>query len=395
MPSREPSPLDLAAAGPGRSPDRARDRPVARALLEWFSSEARDLPWRCTGPPGARDPYATLVSEFMLQQTQVARVLERYGPFLHRFPTLASLARAREQSVLAQWSGLGYYRRARLLHAAARRIHRDYGGLVPQDPAALRALPGIGAYTAGAVASICFDRPEPAVDGNVMRVLMRLDGRRGRVDEPGLPAWARDRAISLIGAALDPDRPEPAARNGRVQGGSGAGALNEALMELGATVCTPRAPACGRCPLSGHCMALARGEQSEIPAPKIAAAKANLYCASLVVLDSAGRLLVEQRPAQGLWAGLWQAPTLESPTRPSRTRTADALGLAVRPKPIDRFTHQTTHRVVHFTVYAAEPVPPGPAAQGLARHPRRVWKTPAQAARLPLSNPQRRILAVG
>ena len=195
-----------------------------RRLLAWFRRAGRDLPWRRT-----RDPYRVLVSEFMLQQTQVARVLEFYGPFLRRYPSLASLARARPAAVREAWDGLGYYRRAANLHRLARRVVRDHGGELPSEPAHLEQLPGVGPYTAGAVASFAFEKPAPAVDTNVRRVLGRAFGCRTAKDST---AVARD---------LQPKR------------GKTAWSFNQALMELGALVCTPRAPKCDRCPVSRHC----------------------------------------------------------------------------------------------------------------------------------------------
>lgn len=212
-------------SGPGR------DAAMARALEQWFAGAARSLPWRALGPDGWRDPYAVLVSELMLQQTQVARVVERFGAFMRRFPTVAALAGADEADVIALWAGLGYYRRARHLHAAAKRIVHEHGGEVPRAAAALRALPGVGRYTAGAIASMAMGQRVPLVDGNVARVLMRLEARAGDVAQG--QAWAWERAGELVSSSTS------------------AGAFNEGLMELGATVCVPGRPRCEACPLAG------------------------------------------------------------------------------------------------------------------------------------------------
>ncbi len=202
-----------------------------RALAAWYRRAARDLPWRHT-----RDPYAVLVSEFMLQQTQVSRVLEFYGPFLRRYPTLADLARARPAMVREAWDGLGYYRRAANLHRLAREVVARHGGRLPRDLAELRRLPGVGAYTAGAVTTFAYERPTAAVDTNVARVLGRAflgrDGVRGA---------AGARAVARLAEALQP-------RTGRA-----AWVFNQALMELGALVCTARSPRCVRCPVRGRC----------------------------------------------------------------------------------------------------------------------------------------------
>jgi len=196
-----------------------------RRLLGWFRRSARDLPWRRT-----RDPYAVVVSEFMLQQTQVARVLEFYEPFLRRYPTFRRLAQARPKAVRESWDGLGYYRRAANLHRLARVVVQDLGGVLPRDPAALIGLPGIGPYTAGAVACFAYEQPTATVDTNVARVLLRFFGRRGGTG-----------ALRQLALRIQP-------RSGRV-----AWAFNQAMMELGALVCTARSPKCGDCPVRRDC----------------------------------------------------------------------------------------------------------------------------------------------
>ena len=209
-----------------------------QALLAHYDRAARDLPWRRD-----RDPYRILGSEFMLQQPRVETVVRYYDPWFERFPSLLALAEASEDQVLKAWEGLGYYRRARNLHQAARIIVESHSGSVPTDLEALRALPGVGEYTTGAVASIAFDIPTPAVDGNVRRVLARFFD-----EERPDPAWLRRVAREI----LSRDRP---------------GDWNQALMELGATVCKPRSPRCDRCPVSRWCSAYALGTVDERPAP--------------------------------------------------------------------------------------------------------------------------------
>jgi A/G-specific adenine glycosylase len=344
----------------------AADRRLTGALLGWFRRAARDLPWR-DAPAGARDPYRVLVSEFMLQQTQVSRVAERFPAFIRRFPTVRALADAHEHEVLAAWSGMGYYRRARLLHAAARAVALDHQGEFPRDPAAIRDLPGVGRYTAGAVASIAHGLPEPIVDGNVARVLLRVHGRPERPDDRAAAKWLWSRAADLVSAAPDP------------------GAFNEAIMELGATVCTPRSPRCSACPLADDCDARRLGTQDEIPPPKRPATRRPLFVGVALAVDARGRRLVEQRPPTGLWAGLWQAPSVERADRfPSRPEIAESTRLSVEAdQPIDRFTHLTTHREVRFEVW---PVSRGRAGGG------RAWRSPGQIEHLALGTPQRRIL---
>ncbi len=207
----------------------ARVREFRRRLLRWFRRHGRDLPWRRT-----RDPYAVLVSEVMLQQTQVARVAEYWPRFLARYPTVAALAAARPAAVRESWDGLGYYRRAENLHRLARLVHARDGGRLPEDPVALRQLPGVGRYTAGAVASFAFERAEPAVDTNVARVLRRAFHPRARGAAGERRLWQ-------------------AAANLHTRHGAGAWALNQALMELGALVCTARVARCTACPVRPLC----------------------------------------------------------------------------------------------------------------------------------------------
>lgn len=271
--------------------------PDPAAIARWFRRCARDLPWRTPLPGGGRDPWASLVSEFMLQQTQVARVAERFGPMLARFPTPASMAAAPVEDVLSLWAGLGYYRRARMLHAAATEIVARFDGRVPSDTFDLLSLPGVGRYTAGAIASIAFGLPRPLVDGNVARVLQRVHARTGSASDPGVMRWAWREAELLVSAAYA--RRVPPAQ------------VNEGLMELGATVCTPASPRCGECPLSRTCLARARGAQAHIPRPKARPARAGVRLCCAVLVDARGRVLMHRRPPGGLWSGLWQPPTHE------------------------------------------------------------------------------------
>jgi A/G-specific adenine glycosylase len=216
---------------------------IRGALLSWYDENRRDLPWRA-GPGVAPDPYRVWISEVMLQQTRVETVRPYFERWMLRFPTLHALAAAPSEEVMKAWEGLGYYSRARNLHAAVREVSDRFGGEIPDDPAAFRALPGVGRYTSGAVLSIAFGRPEPVVDGNVRRVFARL------ADDP---APADRRLWEMAGEIVEGERP---------------GDLNQALMELGATVCTPRSPRCGACPIAPHCAARAVGTQEIRPAPR-------------------------------------------------------------------------------------------------------------------------------
>lgn len=343
------------------------------ALVEgWFAEAARDLPWR-----RARSGYHALVSELMLQQTQVARVVERFDPFVARFPSATTLAAAPEDAVLAAWQGLGYYRRARLLHAAAKAVVDRHGGEVPAgDHAALLALPGVGRYTAGAIASIVAGVPVPIVDGNVARVFQRVAAREGSASDRAVVDWAWREAERFVGRAADP------------------AAANEGLMELGATVCTPAAPKCGGCPLARVCAARAAGRVGEIPAPKARVSRRELVLVTArLVRASDDAVLLEQRPREGLWGGLWQPPAVECADgrEMSARAAAELLGLpatvALRAA-AKEVPFQTTHRAVVFVVFEARVHGPGAA---LARGGRR-WVTRDELGGFALSNAAKRVL---
>lgn len=346
-----------------------RDTQIARRITAWFRQNARPLPWRTPPPPPLttrRDPYAALVSEAMLQQTQASRVAERFPRFLARFPTIHHLAHADEDDVLALWSGLGYYSRAKSLHKAAKAIVSDHDSRVPHDTHLLRKLPGVGRYTAAAIASIVYNRPEPIADANVARVLLRLDARPGHPSEKPTSDWIWSRAAQLVSAADDP------------------APFNEGLMELGATLCTARSPDCPRCPLAETCRARSTNQQNAIPSKRPAQPRSALYCASVRIHDSRSRLALEQRPRRGMWAGLWQAPTLERtdhpPTRAQLQRHLNLKNL----KHAHTFEHLTTHRRVIFHVWSAR-------ADARSFRPNR-WIAPGDLHTIALSAPQRRIL---
>lgn len=261
---------------------------IRRLLLSAYDAGKRDLPWR-----GETDPYRVWVSEVMLQQTRVETVVPYYEAWLERFPDLDALAVAEEDDVLRVWQGLGYYSRARRLHQGARVVRERFGGELPEESADLRALPGVGEYTAGAVASIAFGEVVPAVDGNVRRVLARL------FDLPNpKPASLRSLAAELV----DPVRP---------------GDFNQALMELGALICTPRAPRCEECPLASECLALTRGTVADRPPARARKAVPEVDVVVLVaaVREPAGgsSLLLRKRPDEGLLAGMWEFPGVEQP----------------------------------------------------------------------------------
>ncbi len=275
---------------------QAKTKPAApaltrRRLLAWYRQERRSLPWRETS-----DPYHVLVSEIMLQQTRVSAVIPYYKRFLSRFPTVNELAGASVEEVLGLWSGLGYYGRARRLHEAAKVIVRRHAGAFPRQPDAVRELPGVGRYTAGAVLSIAFQQAEAVVDGNVARVLSRLRGIEGDVRTGPVSRRLWTEAERL----LDPQSP---------------GDFNQALMELGATVCLPVRPECSRCPVAEDCVARISGRQAELPSPRARKAVKKVLAAAVVVRRGERYLLV-QRPTGGLLGGLWEFPGVEPDAAP-------------------------------------------------------------------------------
>ncbi len=312
--------------------------PIASALLAWYDLHARKLPWR-----GIHDPYRTWVSEAMLQQTRVDTVIPYYHRFLAAFPSLQALADAPEDAVLKCWEGLGYYSRARNLHQGARQVMEQFGGAIPGDPVTLRKIRGIGPYTAAAIASIAFDVPVPAVDGNVIRVLSRLRGVR---DNP---------ALGPVRSLLDQLAAElvPARRPGD---------YNQAVMDLGATICVPGTPDCDFCPLRGFCDALRAGDAASLPAiPSAHPPREVPY--DLLILRCGGRVLMRRR-SEKLLEGLWCFPLLEG-HRPKAELPAfvrkkmglqvSALASAGEAKHV--FTHQVW-RMRLYTGAAEEPLLP-------------------------------------
>jgi A/G-specific adenine glycosylase len=301
-------------------------------LLAWYDTHARNLPWRKD-----RDPYRVWISEIMLQQTRVAAVIEHYHEFLRRFPTVQKLAAAREASVLAAWSGLGYYRRARMLHAAAKIIVRGHDGKFPSGAAEWLDLPGIGRYTAAAIASIAFGEPVAVVDGNVERVLQRILGKR----LPGEKIW------EAADALLDRNRP---------------GDFNQAMMEVGATVCTPRAPACLTCPIVNLCAT--RGEPMPLNKP---APKKNCEVHYALICRNGDVFLTQRDKSLSLMASMWELPSVV----PRGSKTAY---LTLR--------HSIT--ITDYTVRVWRRESPG-SAEGK-------WIPAAQLKQLPLTGLTRKIL---
>lgn len=345
----------------------ARRSQLGRSLLAWYDAHRRDLPWRPPiGKRGLGIPYGVLVSEFMLQQTQVATVIPYFLRFMAAYPTVQALAAAEEHDVLRLWQGLGYYSRARNLLASARKIAGDFDGEMPRSPDELRALPGVGRYTAGAIASIAFDCRTPILDGNVARVLMRLEKIVAGPREP----QTLERLWQIAGQILPRRR---------------CGEFNSALMELGATICTPRQPKCAVCPLRRVCQAAAAGIQNEIPPPR-PSRPSPLMKRWTVCVQRNGRYLIERRPPRGRWAGLWQFPTIEANgVAPSSETIGPQIGLRIANlTQLGEIRHALTHRRYEFTAFSA-------IGKSDCREPTRRWIRLEELKNFALSRPQIRI----
>lgn len=257
-------------------------------LIEWFLTEKRALPWR-----ESKDPYKVWVSEIMLQQTKVDTVIPYFHRFIDKFPTLHDLAQAEEQEILKTWEGLGYYSRARNLQNAVREVIADYGGEIPSEPDHLGKLKGVGPYTKGAILSIAFDQAEPAVDGNVMRVLARILLMEEDIAKPK----TRKLVEAVVREIISEDDPS---------------SFNQGLMELGALICTPKSPSCLLCPVQEHCQAFAAGKEQELPVKTKNKKQKTQKFLSFLLRDENGNVLVEQRPDAGLLASLWQFPMVSA-----------------------------------------------------------------------------------
>jgi A/G-specific adenine glycosylase len=346
-------------------------------LCAWFVASQRPLAWRAT-----RDPYAIWISEAMLQQTRVETVIPFHARFLARFPTLAELARATEEDVLAAWSGLGYYRRARALRAAAQELVRSHDARFPRDRATLLALPGFGPYTAAAVLSIAFDLSEPLVDGNVARVLARHFAIEAPIDSgPG-----RERSWELA-RELVPPGPRPGETGETVSPRN----HNQGLMELGALICTPRAPRCDACPLRSSCAALARGLVDVLPRRSARPRTLDVRL-EIVAAVHAGRILVVRRPETGRMARLWELPTRELPGPRGELHglwpPAHALPLRVGPE-LGLVRHAITRHRISATVREGEL--DGPERDRDRERAR--WAHPAELEALALTGLARKALA--
>jgi A/G-specific adenine glycosylase len=316
-----------------RKAEPERDR-IAASLLAWYRRERRDLPWRA-GPSETPDPYRVWLSEIMLQQTTVKAVLPRYTVFLRQWPNVKALASAELGPVLAAWAGLGYYARARNLHACARAVVRQHGGKFPQNAAALRKLPGIGDYTAAAIAAIAFGERATPVDGNIERVVARLFAVTA-------PLPAAKAAIKALAETLTPAKR--------------AGDFAQAMMDLGATICTPRRPACALCPLRPECRGFAEGIAEALPHREEKRERPTRRAAAFVALRPDGAVLLRQRPLEGLLGGMLETPSspwLEA--RPNGNGLSDFAPLKADWRKLPGVVeHSFTHFHLEFVVYRAD-----------------------------------------
>jgi len=316
---------------------------VRRSLLMWFKRTARDLPWRRT-----RDPYAIWISEIMLQQTRVETVISYYLRFLELFPNVYALAQAKQDNLLKQWEGMGYYRRALHLHKTAKTIVNEYAGVFPQTLEEWKRLPGVGDYTAGAIASIAFNVRAPALDGNAKRVLARLSGEQGCIDESKTTQSLRVIAESL----LPPKEP---------------GALNQSIMELGARLCLPKQPLCAECPIQKYCAAAIQGLQKTIPVRQSQKPVPHRVVVAAAILKN-GRYLLGKRPPGGMLEGLWEFPggkveAGETHEAALRREIQEELGMRVRVgRLIASVDHVYSHLAVTIHLYLCEPTEDKPQA---------------------------------
>jgi A/G-specific adenine glycosylase len=333
-----------------------------RQLQAWYAQHARELPWR-----SKPTPYRVWVSEIMLQQTRVEAVRGHFTRFMKRFPSLRALAGAELEAVLQAWSGLGYYRRARMLHAAARQIAQRHNGRFPRERNALLDLPGIGPYSAGAILSIAFDQPEPIVDGNVERVFSRLATLTHDVKTKA----GREAVWRLAREHVEKGHTE----------GHSPSALNQALMELGAMVCLPAAPDCAACPVRRHCAARKAGREREFPVLPARARPKQKRLRFIAPRDEAGRVLLVRRPegdtSSLLPAGLWELPQQEA--------AAEALGVSIRGRPVT-----CSHSIMNYRLQltARNAAPQGNIEETTDSK----WHTAKQAQQAAMSSATRKLL---
>lgn len=341
-------------------------------LRDWYAANARALPWR--GP--AASAYAVWVSEVMLQQTQVAAVVPYFDRWMNRFPSLEHLAAAPLEEVLRYWAGLGYYARARNLHRAAKEVAENLGGSLPSDMGALQRLPGVGRYTAGAIASLAYGEPVGIVDANVERVLCRLFG----LEEDPKGAGTARRLAAIADALVPPEAP---------------GAHNQALMELGALVCTPTDPACEKCPLLRACHAGQTASPTDWPKRRTGKRQVRVAHASAALFRTDGRLLMARRNPHGLWGGLWELPrrvcaVSETPAQAAARALQEVAGLQAL---VEREIAAVRHSVMHYAITLHVLYAANAEGQEMPLDCAELrWLRPHEARELPLAAPQQRAL---
>ncbi|MDQ0430561.1 A/G-specific adenine glycosylase [Planomicrobium stackebrandtii] len=329
-------------------------------LISWFAAEKRDLPWRRTA-----DPYQIWISEIMLQQTRVDTVIPYYKRFIEKFPTLNDLAEADEQILLKQWEGLGYYSRARNLQAGVKEVAENYGGIVPDNRKEISSLKGVGPYTAGAVLSIAYGVPEHAVDGNVMRVLSRILLIEEDIAKPKTRKIFEE-AVTEIISHEDPS------------------SFNQGLMELGALICTPTSPKCLLCPVREHCAAFHEGRQHDLPI-KTKAKKTKSLQYAMIAIRSNDKLLMEQRPATGLLANMWQFPMLETaadvlPLEIEEQLSENLKGIVDKAEKITSFKHVFSHLTWNVDGFIAD-------SENIVAPEHMRWVTAEEMDLLPIAGP--------
>ena len=355
-------------------------------LLRWFASAARDLPWRQT-----LDPYGIWISEIMLQQTQVKTVIPYWNRWMKEFPDAETLAHASESTVLKLWEGLGYYSRARNLQKAARIVLSRHAGRFPESAKALLDLPGIGPYTAGAIASIAFNQPEPILDGNIIRVLTRLYALRGDPREPRLNSRLWNLAREWVSeSSTRPTRPIP-----HLVLSGNCSALNQALMELGATHCSPKSPACAACPIQAHCKASKAGIAETFPKAALRPAVTRVRRVA-VILQNRGHFLIRKRPAGSVNAGFWEFPELDLPGNDASRETVDhaSMWTGISPErfsPLTTVNHSITRYRIRLEAVQARVLERRILLGGIAIESP-VWRTVRELQELPLTAAHRRLL---
>jgi len=344
---------------PGASPDAAL---FQKTILKWYDQYQRDLPWR-----NIQNPYATFVSEMMLQQTQVKTVLPYYGRFLKELPDWKALAGAKEEKVLKLWEGLGYYRRARSLQAAAKKVMTDYGGKLPDTLEEILELPGVGPYSAGAILSIAYQKPIPLVDGNVIRVFSRIFVLRGNLKS----GEGHQRVWELARSLVPSQRP---------------GDFNQALMELGATVCFSENPQCLLCPMMSQCEASQRGIQNELPEMPKQVKSVEIPMAALLA-EQNREFLVKKRTQDEKWLkGMWEFPSAEGKNHEeARKNLEQILKMKMEPREIREVRHQITHHKISLKLFKALPLKKKAFPRGYR------WVSAAELMKLPFSSAQAKL----